>query len=357
VVGSQELVSLRQEVSKIVGQGLLPSLDPSASNASSGTLPSNEEAYDLYLRSLPMTTDPAPNAEALALVQEAVKLDPNYAPAWSQLADRYHYYVAYGGGSEEDYDRAIEAAERALELDPDLLESRVRMIIIAVERGDLAAAYRAASRLIEERPKVGRAHFVGSYVLRYAGALDQAVRACDTALALDPSNPTFRSCGITNALAGRYDRALQFLELSPGTDFANANRALIFMRQDRPEEALEAARLLSYDWLADLLEAHVESRRLSREQVEQIVDGTLALRDAEQSGWAGGNLAYAGESEAALRLLREAVERGYCLYPAMDSNPMLSSLRLDSRHAEAYAQVRAAGKACHERFLAETGIG
>ena len=214
VVSSHELVSLRQAVSETVGQGLVPTLDPQASLTTAGTLPTNEEAYDLYLRSLPMSSDPAPNAEALALVQQAVKIDPNYAPAWAQLANRYHYSVAYGGGPDEEYDLAIEAAERALQLDPELLEAQVRKIIIAVERGELAAAYRAANRLIEQRPKVGRAHFVHGYVLRYAGAIERSVEACDTALALDPSNPTFRSCGLSNSIAGRYERAQQFLELS-----------------------------------------------------------------------------------------------------------------------------------------------
>jgi serine/threonine-protein kinase len=356
VVSAQELLSLRQAVADTVEQGLMPILDPGATVVSTSTLPNNEEAYDLYLRSLPMSTDPVPNAEAMALVEQAVELDPSYAPAWNQLTRRYYLHGNLGAAGEDFYNKAVEAARRALQLDPELIEPQVRLIIIAVERGELVAAYEAADRLIAQRPQAGRAHFVRSYVLRYAGALDQAVMDCDMALGLDPNNPFFRSCGVTNFLAGRYDRALHFLELSPGTNFSKDIRAAILMKQGRPQEAAEIFRQTN-QYTADALAAHLQGQRLERDAVQRIVDLILALRDSEQLYSGGSILAYSGEHEAGLHLIQEGIERGYCSYPFMDTDPLLAGLRADPELVESYAEARAAGKACHERFLAETGSG
>jgi len=65
------------------------------------THPKNEEAYDLYLRSIALPHDPQPNKEAIAMLERAVGLDPSYAPAWSYLGIRYHYDGAYANGGME----------------------------------------------------------------------------------------------------------------------------------------------------------------------------------------------------------------------------------------------------------------
>ena len=359
VVSSQELVSLRQAVAATVERSLIPILDPGATLASSGTLPNNEEAYNLYLRSLAMSSDGTPNAEAMTLIEQAVELDPNYAPAWSELSRRYYFHANYEDAGEEYYDLAIDAAKRALQLDPELTRPQEDLIVIAVERGELAEAYAAADRLITQRPKAGSAHFSRSYVLRYGGVLDQAVRDCDTALALDGNNPGLRSCGVTNSVAGRYDRALQFLALNPGTSFSDNNRAVVSMRQGRPQDALEFLRQAGRTSgpAFNIVAAMVDGQPLERQAVQQILDFNLARQDAEQHHWIGVVLAYGGEHEAGLQLIRSAIEGSYCSYPAMDTDPLLAALRADPELADAWVEARAAGKECHERFLAETGSG
>jgi TolB-like protein len=355
VVGSDELLSLRQKVAESVGQGLIPLLEPTAV-ASTGTQPSSEEAYNLYLRSLQETTDPIPNSEALALLERAVELDPDYAPAWGDLARRRHMFAVYGGGSDADNDLAIEAAQRALELDPELLEPRVRIAIINVERGNLVEAFRVADRLVEERPRVGRTYFLRAYVLRYAGAIDESVRDCETALALDPGNEYFRSCGVTNSLAGRFDWAKHFFDLNPGTDFYYGNLTASLLRQGRVEEALEAGRHASYTILGASLEPYLDGRRMAPETLQQLVSETEQSNDAEQLYWDAGIYAFVGEHEVGLRFLRQAIDSGFCSYPYVDTDPLLAGLRSDPEYADGWAEAVAAGKACNEEFLAQTGV-
>ena len=351
--GAHELISLREQVASTVAGELLPKLGHAAAN-SDGTRPTDERAYDLYLRSLSFSTEVQPNQEAIDLLEEAIEIDPDYAPSWSQLASRYYYVGAYGGGSGADYDRSVAAGERALALDPDLVDPATRIIIVAVERGRLTEAWEAANRLVERRPRAARAHFVRGYVSRYAGDLEGAVRDCDTALALDPRNHSFRSCGIANSQAGDYDKALRFFDLDRDSTFALDNMAKVRMRQGRLGEAAELFRRsdpVAWESIIDAL----EDGDLSVADRDAWVDGTLALTDSEQPYWAGSILARLGEHRSALELIAASVERGYCSYPLVERDPLLAGLRSDPSVAELYAEVRDAGRACREAFLAQVG--
>jgi hypothetical protein len=59
-----------------------------------GTRPKSEEAYDLYLRSIAVPRDVAPNKGAIAMLERAVAIDPSYAPAWEALGLRYYPVAA-----------------------------------------------------------------------------------------------------------------------------------------------------------------------------------------------------------------------------------------------------------------------
>ncbi len=85
-----------------------------------GTRPTNEEAYDLYLRSVALAHDGEPNREAVRMLERSVGLDPSFAPAWSALGKRYYYEEEYGTGATGTMSRTEPALRRALALDPNL---------------------------------------------------------------------------------------------------------------------------------------------------------------------------------------------------------------------------------------------
>jgi hypothetical protein len=64
------------------------------------------------------------------------------------------------------------------------------------------------------------------------------------------------------------------------------------------------------------------------------------------------DLGYAGQADAALNLLRQAVADGYCSYPAIDSDPMLASVRPIAE----FAQIRAMAKHCKEDFVSAASL-
>ena len=83
---TQDLIALQQALAKQVRTGLLPMLGAAGGFLETSTRPSNQEAYDLYLRSVAAAHDPNPNREAIRSLESAVQLDPNYAPAWAEAA-------------------------------------------------------------------------------------------------------------------------------------------------------------------------------------------------------------------------------------------------------------------------------
>src|SRR5579864_9709652 len=73
--GAGDLTGMQEEIANQVRQGFIPRLGLVSAPLRTGTRPRNPQAYDLYLRSSAIPHDPAPNKEAIALLEKAVKLD------------------------------------------------------------------------------------------------------------------------------------------------------------------------------------------------------------------------------------------------------------------------------------------
>jgi TolB-like protein len=191
---TQDLIGVQEQLAKHVRQGLLPMLGAAGGFLETSTRPSNQEAYGLYLRSVAVSHDAAPNREAIKSLEHAVQLDPNYAPAWSEVGLRYYYDSTYSNGGEEMFQRSNVALEHGLALDTNLISAASQLIVNHVDRGELGKAYASAMELVKRRPENAQVHFTLGYVQRYAGMLEESARQCDTALTLAPGNYSFRSC-------------------------------------------------------------------------------------------------------------------------------------------------------------------
>ena len=240
-VAAPDMIALRGEITAKVRQGLVPALGGGTDSAEGTTHPKNEEAYDLYLRSIAIPHDPAPNKEAIAMLERAVGLDPSYAPAWNALGRRYHYDSAYSNGGQAAFERANAAFERALALDPNFIDPAGELTGSEVERGQFIRAYQEAKGLVDRHPENAHAHFSLSYVLRYGGAIEESAHECDTALTLDPGNYAFRSCVFSFEQLGNYARAKEFLQLDSGTAWAASNMIRLYIRDGKLAQVRDLA--------------------------------------------------------------------------------------------------------------------
>ena len=328
---AQDLIALQGAMAAQVRQGLLPTLGVAGGLADSGTRPKDPEAYDLYLHSVALPHDPGANKDAIAVLEHVVEMDPNYAPAWEQLGLRCYYDATYSDGGEAMFQRSNQAYERALALDPDRNVAGGQLITNRVERGELGKAYEAAQALVKRRPESAQAHFALSYVYRYAGMLEQSTKECDAALALDPGNYTFRSCAWAFMELGNTARAADFVRLDAGSEWAAYITPSILLREGKIAEAQEAVKHMptAPRYHRDLLEACLQLRPASDLDriAQELVTNRAAEADPEILYYEGALLGYCGKKQAALDLLQSAVERNYCSYSNLVSDPLLAKLR------------------------------
>ncbi len=349
-VPAADLLSLREQVAQKVEQGLLPKLGVLPAGQSDGTRPTHPEAYALYLQSLAIPMDAGPNKEAIAVLEQAVELDPEYASAWERLSLRYSHDGNYSDGGEAAFRKSNQAVERALELDPGLVGAARNRVVGQVERADLLGAYDSVSELVEQRPDSSDALFARSYVYRYAGLLEDAMADCDLALALDPTNESLRSCSIAFLQAKRFDRAMPFLEVSAGSDFYWDALAHLEMARGRPEAAIEAWQSVSAEYAfheGQLLRACLEESPRLADAAREDEAAYDTVRDPETLYFGAAEHALCGQKDSALRLLRRSIARNYCGYPSLDNDLSWEPLRDDPD----FQALRQEAMACRQRFL------
>jgi tetratricopeptide (TPR) repeat protein len=156
------------------------------------------EVYDAALKgkaTLEYATRPGELHQAIELFQKAIDRDPTYAPAWSGLGEAQWTMASVGWelvAPEEVRDKAIAAAEKALQLDETLPDAHKARAVIALDaEWDLAKAQRHLERALELRPGYAAAHLMYGVILGGIplSRLDEARRHYDRARELDPLSP------------------------------------------------------------------------------------------------------------------------------------------------------------------------
>lgn len=352
-----DMIAMRSQITAKVRDGLVPALGAGTDSGES-TRPRNEEAYDLYLRSLALSHDPGPNTEAIPMLERAVGLDPTYAPAWASLGRRYYLDSQYGDGGEAMFQKSNMALDRALALDPNLNIAIAQQVANRTERGELVRAYQQAVAFVQRQPRSARAHHVLSYVLRYGGVLDESAHECETAMSLDPGEYVLRACFTTFSQMGNPQRAMDFLQTDAGSDWVRRNAVRVLLREGKLAEARQALEKLSYNNADDVGTMKPCVDRVSSGQpVSPELQRSMQARepefeanpDPENRYFYAADLSFCGAKDPAVRLLKSAIAGNYCAYDALQKDPLLAPLR----SMPEYQELLSAAKQCRDKFLAE----
>jgi serine/threonine protein kinase len=350
------LIALRNQMAKEVRKELLPALGIAREAVEAGSTPANREAYDAYLRTLAIPREVKSNKDAIAMLEHVVSLDPNYAPAWEVLGRRYYFDAIYSDGGDAAYQRSNEAYHRALLLEPGRVSAAGLLAAQEAEGGNLDRAYLDARALVQRRPDAAYAHFSLAYVLRYAGRLDEAQSECDKALAID-TNYNWRTCALAFAETGKTVRAMQFLEQDTGSEWSNAVRVSVLMRQGKMLEAQQAAPQMTENpmWMRGLVQACLAKAPATdvHRMAEQAENELLAKQNPEMKYHQGTLLAACGEKQIAFAFLRQAVAGNYCAHQALQSDPLLVGVRGDAE----FHQIVQAAADCQKKFAAARELG
>ena len=352
-LSAEDLVATRERITSKVRQGLIPALGATSEANDKGTRPTNEEAYDLYLRSVALAHDGEQNREAVRMLERSVGLDPAFAPAWSALGKRYYYEEEYGTGATGTMARTVPALRRALALDPDLEDAAQQIVSLDTDAGNLTQAYLEAKKMVENRPQSGFAHFTLSYVLRYAGLSKEAAQECDDAVRLDPGNYQFRSCASVFFTTGQFEQGRDFLKLDAGSEWSNNVEIHILLRQGKTSEAVEQLRKMpeSSFFHVRALQACYETPQPpgSQQILEQFQKEIFAYRDPEPKFSQAETFNHCLGNTFTARLMKSAIGGGFCGYDTLQLDPILTAFR----KAPEYPPVLAQAKECQNRLLAE----
>ncbi len=305
----------------------------------------NAEAYELYLKGRYFWNRRTNEAikKGLEYFQQAIEIDPQFGLAYTGIAD---CYIAGGGSylgvsSKVAYERAREAAKKALEIDETLAEAHTSLGGCESE-GNWLLAEREYKRAIELNPNYVTAHQWHAEHLWEMGRHEEAIAEAQLAKELDPFSLLANTAlGAAFYFAGMYDKAIEQLrytiELDP--NFLRAHYWLGLscvqnaMFKDAIEEFQKAISLSGNgaEYLAALGFAHALAGDKSKAEV--ILGQLKELSKLKYVSPIDLAMIYVAldEKETAIALLEKGYVEGADRLSSLKVDPVFNSLHSDHR--------------------------
>jgi serine/threonine protein kinase/TolB-like protein/Tfp pilus assembly protein PilF len=225
-----DMLSVQREIAREITNNLRPTLSGVDQSLMDKQYTANSEAYQLYLqgRFYWNRRTPPDMRKAISFFERAIEKDPNYALAYTGLADSYALLTAYTAEPPNQLmPKAKEAALKALALDDKLAEAHASIGQIASYYDyDFATAEREYRRAVELNPNYPTAHQWLAEHLSSMRRFDEALVEIRRALDLDPFSMIMNRIYADILLdQRRFDEAIQqyqkTLELDPNLPIAH----------------------------------------------------------------------------------------------------------------------------------------
>ena len=352
----QNAFQLQDIVSEKVLQGLQIQFSEDEIQRRTADISEDPLAYEYYLRALAYPSTIEENRLAVSLLEKSIELDSLFAPAWSELGWRTKQLAAYSLGEGQQISQAELLLQKALTLNADLLSALSSLVAIYVETGRTDKAVETGRHVLAINPNSAENHIVLGYVYRYAGSLEEAERAEEVALSLDPDNPRIAAkIGMTQLYLGQYQKALDQFENNSQSPFSLAWQGQIHLRLGNYERALELFNtVIEMDqqgvghWVKSM-KNHIEGTPEKGLQVLQVLEKGLV--DAEQFYNIANLYGLLGYKEHCIRTLRKTVSRGFFSFPVLQSDSFLDSVRGEPEFHEVLEEARIKHEAFQRRYF------
>jgi TolB-like protein/Tfp pilus assembly protein PilF len=356
----RDVLTLQREVTLAIASQVRASL-PGREQARLAKLrPVNPDAYEAVLRAryLSVRTTDADTQAAIGLLQRAVALDPDWAPAYAELASAYVTRMAYVAPEDkgELEQKAFAAAEKALSLDTDLPEAYLARGDLLWTNSQRFAHERAAQefrRALSLNPNSDQAHRRLARVYVHVGFFDEALQHAAIALSINPSNAQALNTRAQALLwMGKDEEALAMFSSIPGPvlpELVDANTIFALLRLGRREEArLHLQRALQKnpnDTSGDL--AGIEAMLLADSDPSKaaaLIENVArreAINPAHHAAYfAACACARMGRAKEAVHWLREAAETGFPCHALFARDSNLDPIRQDPSFREFMADLQ-----------------
>jgi TolB-like protein/Tfp pilus assembly protein PilF len=246
-----------------ITQGIVGTIEPNLRRAEIDRAlrkrPDSLDAYDLYLRALPHMTSAMPEDAAIGMgyLEEALKLDPNYAAAHAYMAWALEMRFVRGGFSEADAAAGVRHARAALAHGGDDATALAVASLTILHLGhDFEAASGAVARALALNGSCATAYHFGAHIHALSGDPAVAEDFAGKALRLSPFDPmshmALHAIGAVRLRQRRFDEAAaaysKAVQANPRFSTLYILHASALAQADREEEAkLVASRLLALE--------------------------------------------------------------------------------------------------------------
>jgi len=342
----EDVLDLQSELAEQVAREIAVQLTPSEVTHLARRHAVNPEAQLEYLKSRHSSMTGSREGVDLGLrhARRAVEIDPDFAGAWSAMADCHIIRAVRGmAPPAEAAAEATAAARRALELDPELADAHASLGVVQVHTGDLRAGIRSLRRAIELNPGCAIAYNVLARALASFERHDEAITAVQESVRLDPLSALIHT-GLGDAyyFARHYEKAVlsyrMSIDMDPRFDGAHTDlaRSLEALgRFDEAREEYEIGRRLSGGVAGPSFGlAHLEAAAGNLAEARRILDELTSARGTRVvSAWGIGAVhASLGDVDEAYRWLEIAVQEQASGLLLLRVHPRLDPIRSDPRY-------------------------
>jgi serine/threonine-protein kinase len=342
----EDVLGLQSDLAETVAREIAIQLSPAEITQLANRASVNPGAHLEYLKSRQSFFAATPQAMQVGLLhaRRALEIDPNYALAWSAVADCEVFLAIRGVVAPADaIAEASKAANRALELDPFLADAHVSIGVIRAQSGDFSGGVRALRMAVELNPGNASAYGLLGRALYSYDLHDEAIAAKLKSVSLDPLSMLMRTgVGEGYYFSREYEKSVfnyrMALELDPRFDGAHTGlaRSLEALGQFREAriEYEEGRRLSGGLATPSLGLAHLEAAMGNEKEARRILTELTEARSTRiVSAWGIAVLhASLGDVEDAFRWLEEAIEERAPGLTLLRCHPRLDSIRNDPRY-------------------------
>jgi TolB-like protein/Flp pilus assembly protein TadD len=345
----KSMLAFQRELSTTIAQQIKLRLSPERLDALARRQAHNPEAYDAYLQGRYYWNlfTPTTTRKAIGCYLRATQLDPNYALAWSGLADAYASSPIHADARPHDvWEKARRAAEQAVAAEPELAETQTSLGFVKFWLDwDWAGAEAAYRRAIAIDPNYSLVYRLLGIVLGHAGHREEEARqAMERARAIDPLQAMHHALSAQVAFLGRdFSAALEFARQAAVvlTDFWIANLQMAQAYEQLGENAL-ALEALSRGGVGGENSKVISLRGYILAKMGRVHEAREVLRTLETLAREGYMPACAmamvhtglGEFDSAFAWLERALEEHDVHLASLPSDAKWDGLRGDARFTE-----------------------
>jgi serine/threonine-protein kinase len=353
---TSELMATQREMASEIVDRLRLQVAPDNKAISKHYTESNE-AYQLYWKGRFYWAKRTEEGlkKSIEYFNQAVEKDPNFALAYSGLADSYILQGAQDAGGTlppgDTLPKGKAAALKAIAIDSTLAEPHVSLAHIAYHYDrDWTTAEREFKRAIELNPNYVLAHQWYALFLAWAGRPDEAVTEARRARDLDPLSLPANMCfGWVLVINRQEDQGIEELrktiDLDPNFMIAHHRLGLGYEQKGRYNEAIaefqKVRELSSGKPIAVAALAHANAASGKREEAQRGIAELQQLSKREYVSPAMTASIYAalGDKEQAFAWLNKADKEHDQFLPRLKTDPRFDNLRSDPRFQELERRV------------------